>query len=126
MKNASLITTIIALLVGAAGGYFIGNKGSKNETASNKIKNSNVISGNGPSSANRQSGASSKKDQSGGDSSIPSVEGDLADEAKRLFDSGDVAGALQKILNAPGQMGRMEALLGFVKTFLIHYQPRKF
>ena len=116
MKNASLITTIIALLVGAAGGYLIGNKGSKNETASNKIKNSNVISGNGPSSANRQSGASSKKDQSGGDSSIPSVEGDLADEAKRLFDSGDVAGALQKILNAPGQMGRMEALLGFVKT----------
>ena len=63
MKNASLITTIIALLVCAAGGYFIGNKGSKNETASNKIKNSNVISGNGPSSANRQSGASSKKDQ---------------------------------------------------------------
>ena len=33
-----------------------------------------------------------------------------------MFDSGDVAGALQKILNAPGQMGRMEALLGFVKT----------
>ena len=75
-----------------------------------------MISGNGPSTANRQSGSSSKKDQSGGDSSIPSVEGDLADEAKRLFDSGDVAGALQKILNAPGQMGRMEALLGFVKT----------
>ena len=116
MKNASLITTIIALLIGAAGGYFIGNKGSKDETSSNRIKNSNVISGNGPSSANRQSGSSSKKDHSGGDSSIPSVEGDLADEAKRLFDSGDVAGALQKILNAPGQMGRMEALLGFVKT----------
>ena len=48
-------------------------------------------------------------------STTASVDGSLSAEAKRLFDSGDVAGALKAILNAPGQMGRMEALLGFVK-----------
>ena len=116
MKNASLITTIIALLVGAAGGYFIGNKGSQNDVSGNEIKNENVISGTGPGSSYKPSGSSSSKDNSSTDSSVVSVDGNLAAEARRLFDSGDVSGALQKILNAPGQMGRMEALLGFVKT----------
>ena len=116
MKNASLITTIIALLVGAAGGYFIGNKGSQNEVSGNEIKNGNVISGTGPGSSYKPSGSSSSKDNASTDSSVVSVDGNLAAEARRLFDSGDVSGALQKILNAPGQMGRMEALLGFVKT----------
>ena len=116
MKNASLITTIIALLVGAAGGYFIGNKGSQNDVSGNKIKNGNVISGTGPGSSYKPSGSSSSKDNTSTDSSVVSVDGNLAAEARRLFDSGDVSGALQKILNAPGQMGRMEALLGFVKT----------
>ena len=116
MKNASLITTIIALLVGAAGGYFIGNKGSQNDVSGNEIKNENVISGTGPGSSYKPSGSSSSKDNASTDSSVVSVDGNLAAEARRLFDSGDVSGALQKILNAPGQMGRMEALLGFVKT----------
>ena len=116
MKNASLITTIIALLVGAAGGYFIGNKGSQNDVSGNEIKNGNVISGTGPGSSYKPSGSSSSKDNASTDSSVVSVDGNLAAEARRLFDSGDVSGALQKILNAPGQMGRMEALLGFVKT----------
>ena len=116
MKNASLITTIIALLVGAAGGYFIGNKGSQNDVSGNEIKNGNVISGTGPGSSYKPSGSSSSKANSSNDSSVVSVDGNLAAEARRLFDSGDVSGALQKILNAPGQMGRMEALLGFVKT----------
>ncbi len=116
MKNASLITTIIALLVGAAGGYFIGNKGSQNDVSGNEIKNENVISGTGPGSSYKPSGSSSSKDNASTDSSVVSVDGNLAAEARRLFDSGDVSGALQKILNAPGLMGRMEALLGFVKT----------
>ena len=116
MKNASLITTIIALLVGAAGGYFIGNKGSQNDVSGNEIKNGNVISESGPGSSYKPSGSSSNKDNASTDSSVVSVDGNLAAEARRLFDSGDVSGALQKILNAPGQMGRMEALLGFVKT----------
>ena len=58
MKNASLITTIIALLVGAAGGYFIGNKGSQNDVSGNEIKNENVISGTGPGSSYKHSGSS--------------------------------------------------------------------
>ena len=116
MKNASLITTIIALLVGAAGGYFIGNKGSQNDVSGNEIQNENVISGTGLGSSYKPSRSSSSKDNASTDSSVVSVDGNLAAEARRLFDSGDVSGALQKILNAPGQMGRMEALLGFVKT----------
>ena len=116
MKNASLITTIIALLVGAAGGYFIGNKGSQNDVSGNEIKNENVISGTGPGSSYKPSGSSSSKDIASTDSSVESVDGNLAAEARRLFDSGDVSGALQKIINAPGQLSRMEALLGFVKT----------
>ena len=116
MKNASLITTIIALLVGAAGGYFIGNKESQNDVSGNEIKNENVISGTGPGSSYTSSGSSSSKDNASTDSSVVSVDGNLAAEARRLFDSGDVSGALQKIINAPGQLSRMEALLGFVKT----------
>ena len=38
MKNASLITTIIALLVGVAGGYLLGNKSATSEGAVNENK----------------------------------------------------------------------------------------
>jgi len=115
MKNASLITTIIALLVGVAGGYLLGNKGTSKEGAANENKTVNVISGTGPGSSTR-SGNSSTNASSDGSSAVEGVSDDLSAEAMRLFDSGDVAGALKTILNAPGQLGRMEALLGFVKN----------
>jgi len=115
MKNASLITTIIALLVGVAGGYLLGNKGTSKEGATNDNKTVKVISGTGPGSSTR-TGNSSTDTSSDGSSSVASVDGNLSAEAMRLFDSGDVAGALKTILNAPGQLGRMEALLGFVKN----------
>ena len=114
MKNASLITTIIALLVGVAGGYLLGNKSVSSEGSANENKTVNVISSTGPGSANR-SGTASTNASGDEASTTASVDGSLSAEAKRLFDSGDVAGALKAILNAPGQMGRMEALLGFVK-----------
>ena len=104
MKNASLITTIIALLVGVAGGYLLGNKSATNEGAVNENKTINVTSITGPGSANR-SGADSTKASGDNASKTVSVDGSLSAEAKRLFDSGDVAGALKAILNAPGQMG---------------------
>ena len=115
MKNASLITTIIALLVGVAGGYLLGNKGTSKEGATNDNNTVKVISGTGPGSSNR-SGSSSTNASGDGSSSKASVDENLSAEAMRLFDSGDVAGALKTILNAPGQLGRMEALLGFVKN----------
>jgi len=115
MKNASLITTIIALLVGVAGGYLLGNKGTSKEGATNDNKTVKVVTGAGPGSSNR-SGNSSTNASDDGSSTVASVDANLSAEAMRLFDSGDVAGALKTILNAPGQLGRMEALLGFVKN----------
>ena len=115
MKNASLITTIIALLVGVAGGYLLGNKGTSKEGATNDNNTVKVISGTGPGSSNR-SGSSSTNASGDASSSKANVDENLSAEAMRLFDSGDVAGALKTILNAPGQLGRMEALLGFVKN----------
>ena len=115
MKNASLITTIIALLVGVAGGYLLGNKGTSKEGATNDNKTVKVVTGAGPGSSNR-SGNSSSNASGDGSSTVASVDANLSAEAMRLFDSGDVAGALKTILNAPGQLGRMEALLGFVKN----------
>ena len=115
MKNASLITTIIALLVGVAGGYLLGNKGTSKEGATNDNKTVKVVTGAGPGSSNR-SGNSSTNASGDGSSTVASVDANLSAEAMRLFDSGDVAGALKTILNAPGQLGRMEALLGFVKN----------
>ena len=115
MKNASLITTIIALLVGVAGGYLLGNKGTSKEGATNDNKTVKVVTGAGPGASNR-SGNSSSNASGDGSSTVASVDANLSAEAMRLFDSGDVAGALKTILNAPGQLGRMEALLGFVKN----------
>ena len=102
-------------MVGVAGGYLLGNKGTSKEGATNDNNTVKVISGTGPGSSNR-SGSSSTNASGDGSSSKASVDENLSAEAMRLFDSGDVAGALKTILNAPGQLGRMEALLGFVKN----------
>ena len=102
-------------MVGVAGGYLLGNKGTSKEGATNDNNTVKVISGTGPGSSNR-SGSSSTNASGDASSSKANVDENLSAEAMRLFDSGDVAGALKTILNAPGQLGRMEALLGFVKN----------
>ena len=102
-------------MVGVAGGYLLGNKGTSKEGATNDNKTVKVVTGAGPGSSNR-SGNSSTNASDDGSSTVASVDANLSAEAMRLFDSGDVAGALKTILNAPGQLGRMEALLGFVKN----------
>ena len=115
MKNASLITTIIAPWLVPQVGILLAIKDLKMRFQEMKSK-MRMDFRTGPGSSYKPSGSSSSKDNASTDSSVVSVDGNLAAEARRLFDSGDVSGALQKILNAPGQMGRMEALLGFVKT----------
>ena len=102
-------------MVGVAGGYLLGNKGTSKEGATNDNKTVKVVTGAGPGASNR-SGNSSSNASGDGSSTVASVDANLSAEAMRLFDSGDVAGALKTILNAPGQLGRMEALLGFVKN----------
>ena len=114
MKLASVLSTLIALLIGVAGGYFIGQKGDGDQDAGAKKDKAGETSSSGIGSL---AGASKPSTKSSKNTNSPS-EGDenkLITEAKKLMRSGDVSEAMKMILNSPGSIGRMEALLDFVK-----------
>jgi len=114
MKIASVLSTLIALLIGVAGGYFIGQQGGVDQGVGAKKSQSGENSNTGVGSLAGASKSSSK----GSKNTNTAVEGsgsNLIAEAKKLMRSGDVTEAMKMILNSPGSIGRMEALLDFVK-----------
>ncbi|MDE0571113.1 MAG: hypothetical protein OSB44_10555 [Verrucomicrobiales bacterium] len=114
MKIASVLSTLIALLIGVAGGYLIGQQGGGDQDAgakksqSGETANTNTGSLAGASKSSSQSGKKTNTSTEGAGSN-------LITEAKKLMRSGDVSEAMKMILNSPGSIGRMEALLDFVK-----------
>lgn len=114
MKIASIIPSLIALLLGVAGGYLIGKQGDAGNAAdrSDEIQSgrSELVSGS-LTGTSTSSGANNKPSKS----SITESGNELVERAKKLIEAGDVSLALKEILNAPGQMERMEALLKLVK-----------
>ena len=114
MKIASVLSIIIALIIGVAGGYLIGQRGSGDQATDTKKTKSGETSNSVTGSLANASKSSSKSSKNTNSSTEVSG-GNLTAEAKKLMRSGNVTEAMKMILNSPGSIGRMEALLDFVK-----------
>ena len=114
MKIASLLSTLIALFIGVAGGYLIGQRGVTDQDAGAKKSQSGETSSSGIGSLAGAAKSSSKSSKTT-NSPTEASGSNLTAEAKKLMSSGDVTEAMKMILNSPGSISRMEALLDFVK-----------
>ncbi|MEC9036551.1 MAG: hypothetical protein VX588_06995 [Verrucomicrobiota bacterium] len=114
MKIASVLSIIIALIIGVAGGYLIGQLGIGDQATDTKKTKSGETSNSVTGSLANASNSSSKSSKNTNSSTEVSG-GNLTAEAKKLMRSGNVTEAMKMILNSPGSIGRMEALLDFVK-----------
>ena len=114
MKIASVLSIIIALIIGVAGGYLIGQRGSGDQATDTKKTKSGETS-NSVNGSLANASKSSSKSSKNTNVTVEEAGGNLITEAKKLMRSGDVSEAMKMILNSPGSIGRMEALLDFVK-----------